>query len=71
MEWLFLLIAYLPVICIIIGLGLLIIGFVLGKSKKRISTGFFAAGGVCIGIFVLNYTALFLMGALGMGPAPT
>lgn len=70
MEWLFLLIAYLPIICIAIGLTLLIIGFVLRKSKKYLSTGLLIAGGVCVGICLLIYIALFLVGALGIGPVP-
>lgn len=70
MEWLFLLIAYLPIISIAIGLTLLIIGFVLRKSKKYLSTGLLIVGGVCVGICLLIYIALFLVGALGIGPVP-
>ena len=40
MEWLFSLIAYLPVISIVIGIALLIAGFVLLKSKKQASKAF-------------------------------
>lgn len=70
MEWLFLLIAYLPVISILIGLALLIAGLVLRKAKKQGSIGFVIAGGLCIGICLLIYITLFLVGALGIGPVP-
>lgn len=70
MEWLFLLIAYLPIISIAVGLTLLIAGFALRKSKKQFSMGLLIAGGLCIGICLLIYAALFLIGALGMGPVP-
>ena len=71
MEWLFLLIAYLPVISIVIGIALLIAGLVLRKSKKHLSKVFFVVGGLCVGIFLLIVIALFLAGALGIGPVPT
>lgn len=70
MEWLFLLIAYLPIISIAVGLTLLITGFALRKSKVHLSMGLLIAGGLCIGICLLIYAALFLIGALGMGPVP-
>ena len=69
-EWLFLLISYLPIISIVVGLTLLISGFVLRKSKKHLSTGLLIVGGVCVGICLLIYIALFLVGALGIGPVP-
>ena len=70
MEWLFLLIAYLPIISIAVGLTLLIAGFALRKSKKHLSTVLLITGGVCVGICLLFYIALFLIGALGIGPVP-
>ena len=70
MEWLFLLIAYLPVISIVIGIALLIAGLVLRKSKKQLSKVFFVVGGLYVGIFLLIVIALFLAGALGIGPIP-
>ena len=70
MEWLFLLIAYLPVISIVIGIALLIAGLVLRKSKKQLSKVFFVVGGLRVGIFLLIVIALFLAGALGIGPVP-
>lgn len=70
MEWFFLLVAYLPVVSAVVGLGLLIAGFLLRKRKKQGSKGLFIAGGICVGIWLLLYIALFLAGALGIGPAP-
>lgn len=70
MEWLFLLIAYLPVISIVIGLALLIAGFALRKTKEQLSNELFIAGGFCVGICLLIYIALFFVGALGIGPVP-
>lgn len=70
MEWLFLLIAYLPVISIVIGIALLIAGLVLRKSKKHVSKVFFIVGGLCVGICLLVVIVLFLIGAFGVGPVP-
>lgn len=70
MEWFFLLIAYLPIFSIVIGFGLLMIGFILKKKNKKKMTGFFVTGGVCIGICLLVYGVFFLIGALGVGPVP-
>ncbi|MDO5545456.1 MAG: hypothetical protein Q4F81_06490 [Eubacteriales bacterium] len=70
MELIYLLIAYLPIIRIVIGIGLLIAGFTLRKSKEKMSQGFFIAGSLCIGICLLIGIALFLLGAFGVGPVP-
>lgn len=70
MEWVFLLITYLPIFSIVIGFGLLMIGFILKKTNKKKMTGFFVTGGVCIGICLLVYGVFFLIGALGVGPVP-
>ena len=70
MEWLFLLIAYLPVISIVIGIALLIAGLVLRKFKNQLSKVSFIVGGLCVGICLLIVIALFLAGALGIGPIP-
>ena len=70
MECLYLLMAYLPVISIVVGIALLIIGLVLRKSKKQLSKVFFVVGGLCVGICLLIVVALFLIGALGIGPVP-
>ena len=37
MEWIYLLMAYLPVVSIVVGVALLIAGFVLRKTKKQLS----------------------------------
>ena len=71
MEWLYLLMAYLPVISIVIGILLLIAGLVVRKTKKQLSKVFFIVGGLCVGICLLIGIALFLIGALGIGPVPT
>ena len=71
MEWLYLLMAYLPVISIVIGILLLIAGLVVRKTKKQLSKVFFIVGGLCVGICLLIGIALFLVGALGIGPVPT
>lgn len=70
MECFYLLMAYLPVISIVVGIALLIIGLVLRKSKKQLSKVFFIVGGLCVGICLLIVVALFLIGALGIGPVP-
>ena len=70
MEWFFLLIAYLPIFSIVVGFGLLMIGFILKKTNKKKMTGFFVTGGGCIGICLLVYGVFFLIGALGVGPVP-
>lgn len=70
MEWFFLLITYLPIFSIVVGFGLLMIGFILKKKNKKKMTGFFVTGGVCIGICLLVYGVFFLIGALGVGPVP-
>ena len=70
MLCLYLLMAYLPVISIVVGIALLIIGLVLRKSKKQLSKVFFIVGRLCLGICLLIVVALFLIGALGIGPVP-
>ena len=70
MEWFFLLITYLPIFSIVVGFSLLMIGFILKKTNKKKTTGFFVAGGVCIGVCLLVYGVFFLIGALGVGPVP-
>jgi len=70
MQWLFLLIAYLPIISVVLGAGLLIAGCVLRKTKRNLSLGMLIAGGSCIAICPAFYLILFLIGALGIGPVP-
>ena len=50
MEWIFLLIAYLPIVSIIVGLVLLIAGLVVKKTDKKKATGLLKLGGLGIGI---------------------
>ena len=70
MEWIFLLIAYLPIVSIIVGLVLLIAGLVVKKTDKKKATGLLKVGGLCIGICLIVYASFFLIGAMGLGPVP-
>ena len=70
MEWIFLLIAYLPIVSIIVGLVLLISGLVVKKTDKKKTIGLLKLGGLCIGICLLVYVVFFLIGAMGLGPVP-
>ena len=70
MEWLFLLIIYLPIVSIVVGLILLITGLVVKKTDKKKATGLLKAGGLCIGICLLVYIVFFIIGAMGLGPGP-
>ena len=70
MEWIFLLIAYLPIVSIIVGLILLISGLVVKKTDKKKATGLLKLGGLGIGICLLVYGVFFLIGAMGLGPVP-
>lgn len=56
MEWFFLLIAYLPIFSIVVGFGLLMIGFILKKTNKKKMTGFFVTGG-----YVLVSACLYMV----------
>ena len=55
MEWIFLLIAYLPIVSIIVGLVLLISGLVVNNTDKKKAIGLLKVGGLCIGICLLVY----------------
>ena len=70
MEWIFLLIAYLPIVSIIVGLVLLISGLVVKKTDKKKATKLLKVGGLCIGICLIVYASFFLIGAMGLGPVP-
>ena len=70
MEWLFLLITYLPIVSIIVGLVLLIAGLVVKKTDKKKATCLLKVGGLCIGICLLVYIGFFIIGAMGLGPVP-
>ena len=71
MNLLILFIAYVPIISVVAGLTLLIAGFVLRKSRKKLSAALLAIGGGCVSICFLFYITLFLVGALGIGPVPS
>ena len=60
MEWIFLLIAYLPIVSIIVGLILLISGLVVKKTDKKKATGLLKVSGLCVGICLLVYASFFL-----------
>lgn len=70
MEWIYLLIAYLPIVCVLAGIVSLIAGLCLRKRNRTVSTVLFVAGGVLLGIWLLIYGVFFLIGALGLGPVP-
>ena len=70
MERLFLLITYLPIVSIVVGLILLIAGLVVKKADKKKATCLLKVGGLCIGICLLVYASLFLIGTMGVGPVP-
>ena len=70
MEWLFLLITYLPIVSIVVGLILIIAGLVVKKTDKKKATGLLKVAGLCIGICLLVYAIFFLIGAMGLGPVP-
>ncbi len=70
MEWVYLLMAYLPFICLLVGAVLLITGLVLQKSSRNYSKTFFIAGGLCFAICLLIGISLFLVGIFGIGPVP-
>ena len=70
MEWLFLLITYLPIVSIVVGLILLIAGLVVKKTDKKKAACLLKVGGLCIGICLLVYIVFFIIGAMGLGPGP-
>ena len=70
MEWIYLLIAYLPILCVLAGVASLIAGLCLRKRNRTVSIVLFVTGGVLLGIWLLIYGVFFLIGALGLGPVP-
>ena len=70
MEWLFLLVTYLPIVSIVVGFILLIAGLAMKKTDKKKAARLLKVGGLCIGICLLVYASLFLIGATGVGPVP-
>lgn len=70
MEWIYLLIAYLPIVCVLAGVAFLIAGLSLRKRNRTVSIILCVAGSVLLGIWLLIYGVFFLIGALGLGPVP-
>ena len=70
MEWIFLLIAYLPIVCVLAGIVSLGAGLCLRKRNRTVSIVLCVFGSVFLGIWLLIYGVLFLIGALGLGPVP-
>ena len=70
MEWIYLLIAYLPIVCALAGVISLITSLCLCKRNRTVSIVLCVVGGVFLGFWVLIYGIFFLIGALGLGPVP-
>lgn len=70
MEWIYLLIAYLPIVCVLAGIVSLIAGLCLRKRNRTVSIVLCVVAGVFLGIWLLIYGIFFLIGALGLGPVP-
>ena len=70
MEWIYLLVAYLPIVCVLAGIVSLIAGLCLRKRNRTASIVLCVTGGVLLGIWLLIYGVFFLIGALGLGPVP-
>ena len=70
MEWIYLLVAYLPIVCVLAGIVSLIAGLCLRKRNRTVSIVLCVFGSVFLGIWLLIYGVLFLIGALGLGPVP-
>lgn len=70
-EIFFLMIAYLPIIAIIVGV-LSIVTYVYLKIKKKAHTKIcLIISCICVGVWLLIVGSLFLAGLLGLGPVPT
>jgi len=70
-DIIFTMIAYLPVVAIIVGVLSILIYVYLRITKKSKCNILLIVGCIGIGIFLLIVSALFLAGALGLGPTPT
>lgn len=70
MEWIYLLIAYLPIVCVLAGIVSLIVGLCLRKRNRTAPIVLCVTGGVLLGIWLLICGVFFLIGALGLGPVP-
>lgn len=70
-DIIFTMIAYLPVVAIIVGVLSILIYVYLCIKRKSKRNIFLIIGCIGIGICLLIVSALFLAGALGLGPTPT
>lgn len=70
MEWLYLLIAWVPIVSMIAGLVLVVIGLIMRRKKKWHTNAILALGLGCMVTCMAIGVLLFLAGALGIGPVP-
>ena len=70
MKWIYLLIAYLPIVCAMAGVISLIASLCLRKRNRTVSIVLCVVGGVFLIIWILIYGIFYLIGALGLGPVP-
>lgn len=68
--WIYLLIAWMPIVSLIVGLILIVVGLVTRNTKVHLSRGIMIFGLGCIGTCMAVVMILFLAGALGIGPVP-
>ncbi|MCQ2525007.1 MAG: hypothetical protein MJ123_11775 [Lachnospiraceae bacterium] len=68
MDFMFLLLAYVPVASLIIGVICLTAFFLLRYRKRKIVNWLFVLGCIGIGLTLLVYCFFFLVGFLGIGP---
>ena len=68
--WFYLLIAWMPIVSLIVGLILIVVGLVTRNTKVHLSRGIMIFGLGCIGTCMAVVMILFLAGALGIGPVP-
>ena len=70
MKWIYLLIAYLPIVCVLAGVISLIASLCLRNRNRTVSIVLCVVGGVFLIIWILIYGIFYLIGALGLGPVP-
>lgn len=70
MEKLFVLGAYVPSVGLGVGFMMLATGALWKSSRKQQAKTLMTAGTWCVGISLILLTALFVMGAVGLGPVP-
>lgn len=67
-DYLFLLMAYFPVVSLVVGIISLSVYFILRFIKKRIHNWLLVLGFIGIGITLFIYSAFFIIGFMGLGP---